>query len=77
MTWWMTFNQLRKDHKRTWHRRADILDELRRLGCPWHWYEVSMAFVGIPKPEKRYGHYRYTAQHMEAAVAAWRTANGG
>jgi hypothetical protein len=72
------FGVLRKDGQtRDWYRRSDILDALRAMGCRWTWYEISFAFAGIPKPEKRYGHYRYTREHMDAAVAAWRNAHGG
>ena len=72
----VTFMQLRGDRDRTWFRRSDIIDALRGLGCSWAWYEISFAFASLPKPEKRYGHYRYTKDHLDAALAAWRTANG-
>jgi hypothetical protein len=71
------FDQMRGDHRRTWFRRSDILDALRELGCSWTWYEIAFAFAGLPRPEKRYGHYRYTRDHLDAALSAWRTANGG
>jgi hypothetical protein len=70
------FDQMRGDHRRTWFRRSDILDALRELGCSWTWYEIAFAFSGLPRPEKKYGHYRYTRNHLDAALAAWRSANG-
>jgi hypothetical protein len=71
-----TFAGMRGDYARTWMRRSDMIAALRELGCSWTWYEISFAFAGLPRPEKKYGHYRYTQEHMDAAVAAWRTANG-
>jgi hypothetical protein len=70
------FDQMRGDHQRTWHRRSDILDRLRSMGCGWAWYEVSFAFAGLPRPLKKYGHYRYTQRHMDAAISAWCKASG-
>jgi len=71
MRLWRQFDQMRGDHRRTWFRRSDIIDAVRARGCKWQWYEISLSFAGIPRPEKRYGHYRYTQSHMDAALASW------
>lgn len=76
MRTWRYFDQMRGDATRDWYRRSDILDALRLIGCPWQWYEVSLAFAGLPRPVKRYGHYRYTQQYMDAALLAWRQSCG-
>ena len=70
MRLWRQFDQMRGDHNRTWHRRSDIIDALRAIGSPMTWHDARRAMATLPTPEKRYGHFRYTDQHMLAVMAA-------
>jgi hypothetical protein len=71
---WRQFDQMRGDHDRTWHRRSDIVAALAAEGLPMTWWEASKVLATLPRPEKRYGHFRYTAEHRDAVLAAARCA---
>ena len=70
MRTWRQFDQMRGDHYRTWHRRSDILDALRAIGSPMTWHDAAKAMATLPRPEKKYGHYRYTDRHFAAVMKA-------
>jgi hypothetical protein len=70
MKMWRQFDQMRGDHCRTWHRRSDVLDALRAIGSPFTWHDCQKAMAALPKPEMRYGHYRYTDLHLAVVLMA-------
>lgn len=63
------FGGLRGDANRDWHRMSDLINASHAEGYRMTRYEVLKAVAFLPKPEKRYGHYRYTNEHMEAVRA--------
>ena len=70
MSWQpQTFAQMRSDAGRTWFRRSDIIAAIDAEGLPLTWYEARQILAEMPRPEKRYGHYRYTAEHRDAILA--------
>lgn len=69
MTDWFAFGRMRGDDQpRTWMRwsefRDAVMTEMPFLG-DWDIRQV----IRQAKPEKRYGHYRYTNEHIEAVRA--------
>lgn len=70
MTTWNTFAQMRGDHlPRDWMRWGELV---AAAGCrpAWTWRLRQVVHgPGLPRPQKRYGHYRYTTEHLEAARA--------
>lgn len=73
MRLWRQFDQMRGDQGRDWHRRSDIIDAIRAEGLEMTWHDARKAMAHLPKPEKRYGHYRYTDTHREAVLAYGRS----
>ena len=65
----MTFGGLRGDANRDWHRMSDLIEASHAEGYRMTRYEVLKAVAFLAKPEKRYGHFRYTKDHMEAVRA--------
>lgn len=68
---WMTFSRLRGDAEpREWMRWSEL----------WAWAREQIPSIGIhgirqalrsaSRPQRRYGHYRYTSEHM-AAIRAY------
>jgi hypothetical protein len=65
----LTFGGLRRDRERDWFRMSDLVDA---TGGRMTRYEIRHAITraGLPMPTvKRYGHWHYTAEHMEAVRA--------
>lgn len=69
---WMTFSQLRGDETRTWYRRSDILARLAQEGLPFAWHDARKILARLPQPRRRYGHYQYEQQHLDAVLQAAR-----
>lgn len=66
---WLTFSGLRRDRDRDWFRMSDLVDA---TGGRMTRYEIRDAIKrsGLPMPTvKRYGHWHYTSEHMEAVRA--------
>ncbi len=71
MTWW-SFSEMRAEPRgKSWLRRQELIDALRAEGFDIGPFQVRQAVIqsGLPKPEKRYGHFHYTREHMEAVRA--------
>ncbi|MEY3205045.1 MAG: hypothetical protein RLZZ21_1376 [Planctomycetota bacterium] len=64
-----SFSRMRGDSQRDWYRQSDIMSALRAIG-PFTWNDARKVLAGMPRPEKRYGHYRYTAEHYDAVIHA-------
>ena len=69
---WMSFTKMRGDSDRTWFRRSDVIDALRAAGSEWTWHDVRRVLARLPRPERRYGHFQYTQEHLDAVLAAAR-----
>lgn len=76
MRTWRQFDQMRGDHARTWHRRSDILAAAAAEGLAIKWHQAEKVLATLPKPPKRYGHYRFTDAHRDAVLAAGRAMRG-
>lgn len=64
-----TFDQLRGDQARTWCRMSDLLAAAAAAGRAMTRYEVRLAIAHLPRPTvKRYGHWHYTNEHLEAVL---------
>lgn len=74
-----TWKALRGDEQpRDWYRMSDLVAAAVGLGVPFGEWEVRKATRHLPKPrERRYGHYRYRREHLEAVLAAARIALDG
>lgn len=72
--YWPTFSQMRGDEGREWLRRSDILAAVAAEGLVVSWHEACQAMVGLPRPEKRYGHFRFGREHLDAVLTAARRA---
>jgi hypothetical protein len=68
MNTWPSFSQMRGDGHRDWYRRSDIIARLREIGSHMTWHDAMKAMSHLPKPEKRYGHLRYTQAHYNAVI---------
>jgi hypothetical protein len=75
MTIMPTFSRMRGDQQRTWSRMSDLLAAAEAAGRVMNRYEVRRAIAHLPRPTvKRYGHWHYTDEHLEAVIEA---AKGG
>lgn len=70
MSVYQSWSAMRAEEPRDWYRQSDILAALRDTGVPFTWKDAKQAMAGIPRPEKRYGHYRYTQAHYDAVMQA-------
>lgn len=77
MTSWPSFSAMRSDIGRTWHRRSDLLAAIEAAGLVMTWHDARKALRSLPRPERRYGHFRYTDQHREAVLAYGRSMTQG
>ena len=73
---WWTFSRMRGDRDpRTWIRWSEVLAfvqaEFPALGV----WDVKLALKAGPAAEKRYGHKRYTTEHL-AAIRAYADRQG-
>ncbi len=70
MTTWKSFAEMRGDHEpREWMRWSEFLAAvLAEIPCLGVW-DIRQAVRRSTRPEKRYGHYRYTNEHMDAVRA--------
>jgi hypothetical protein len=60
---------MRGDSTRTWLRRSDMIAAIAEAGIFMTWWDARKAMRSMPRPEKRYGHYRYTVEHLDAVLA--------
>lgn len=70
--YWPSFSEMRGDEARDWFRRSDIIAAIEAEGHVFTWHDARKVLRGLPKPERRYGHYRYTRQHLDAVLQAAR-----
>jgi hypothetical protein len=69
MSDWWSFSRMRGDDQpRTWMRWSEFR-ELVRAEIPCLSDDDVKKAVRTSRPEKRYGHYRYTNEQMEAVRA--------
>lgn len=63
------------DEPRDWMRRDELMAKLAERGVIVNGEQVLRAIreAGMPDPPRRYRHFHYTDEHLEA-VAAWATA---
>ena len=72
--YWPTFSQMRGDECREWLRRSDILAADKAAGFVVSWHEACKAMAGLPRPVKKYGHYQFSREHLDAVLQAAREA---
>jgi hypothetical protein len=69
----LTWSSMRADARRDWYRLSDLYDATMASGRRWTVYEIRRAMRHLPKPAvKKYGHYHYGQEHMDAVREAVR-----
>lgn len=69
----MAFSQMRHDADRTWLRCSDLVAAAAKAGRPMTRWQIARVLARLPRPAvKRYGHYHYTQEHLDAVVDAAR-----
>jgi hypothetical protein len=66
---WSSFSRMRGEYGRTWFRCSDLIEAMSAEGRIVTRWMVRKAIRGLPRPVKRYGHYRYSQEHMDAVRA--------
>ena len=70
MTRWRTFSELRGDVGRDWLRWSDLLAAARAAGVRSGPRQIrSLILRTCQPPERRYGHFRYRQEHLDAVLA--------
>ena len=69
----VSWESMRGDARRDWYRLSDLYDATLASGRRWTSYEIRQAMRHLPKPAvKRYGHFHYGQEHMDALLEAVR-----
>jgi hypothetical protein len=70
MSDWFAFSSMRVDaEKRTWLRWSEVWATIKAEFPDVCETGLRVAMRSAARPEKRYGHYRYTTEHLAAARA--------
>lgn len=71
MLQWPTFSAMRGDAGRAWFRMSDLIDASVAAGRRMTRHQILQSIAHLKAPDcKRYGHWHYTQEHMDAVLAA-------